>query len=229
MVILSTVAHICKRYKQCLKCNKHFSKHNTVLSAPNTVLSKYNTMPSKHNTVLSKHNTIYGNTIQYLQTQRKSSKTQLYICETQHKIFRYVMQDVNTIRIINPPLLNRWHALHFPAILVRHFAWKNCFVLAVEPVWKLFQKAESDSSESETDKGAAKYSSFKNYAAQESEVRSTHFRSSGSKGRGQKKKEEDPFVLINIDLMQFIGPDVPTPIRGKTFSTPDHQLPFQQR
>ena len=162
-------------------------------------------------------------------TQRKSSKTQLYICETHHKIFRYVMQDVNTLRIINPPLLNRRHALHFPAILVRHFAWKKCFVLAVEPVWKLFQKAESDSSVSETDKGAAKYSSFKNYAAQKSEVRSTHFRSSGSKGRGQKKKEEDPFVLINIDLMQFIGPDVTTPIRGKTFSTPDHQLPFQQR
>ena len=129
------------------------------------------------------------------------------------------MQDVNTIRIINPPLLNRRHALHFPAILVRHFAWKKCFVLAVEPVWKLFQKAESDSSVSETDKGAAKYSSFKNYAAQESEVRSTHFRSSGSKRRGQKKKEADPFVLINTGLMQFIGPDVTTPIRGKTFST----------
>ena len=139
------------------------------------------------------------------------------------------MQDVNTIQIINPPLLNRWHALHFPAILVRHFAWKKCFVLAVEPVWKLFQKAESDSSVSETDKGAAKYSSFKNYAAQESEVRSTHFRSSGSKRRGQKKKEADPFVLINTGLMQFIGPDVTTPIRGKTFYTPDHQLPFQQR
>ena len=98
------------------------------------------------------------------------------------------MQDVNTIQIINPPLLNRWHALHFPAILVRHFAWKKCFVLAVEPVWKLFQKAESDSSVSETDKGAAKYSSFKNYAAQESEVRSTHFRSSGSKRRGAEEE-----------------------------------------
>ena len=121
-------------------------------------------------------------------TQRKSSKTQLYICETQHKIFRYLMQDVNTIQIINPPLLNRWHALHFPAILVRHFAWKKCFVLAVEPVWKLFQKAESDSSVRETDKGAAKYSSFKNYAAQESEVRSTHFRSSGSKRKWRRKK-----------------------------------------
>ena len=44
------------------------------------------------------------------------------------------MQDVNTIRIINSPLLNRRHALDFPAILVRHFAWKKCFVLAVEPV-----------------------------------------------------------------------------------------------
>ena len=97
------------------------------------------------------------------------------------------MQDVNTIQIINPPLLNRWHALHFPAILVRHFAWKKCFVLAVEPVWKLFQKAESDSSVSETDKGAAKYSSFKNYAAQESEVRSTHFRSR-EEGRRRKKR-----------------------------------------
>ena len=79
MVILSTVAHICKRYKQCLKCNKHFSKHNTVLSAPNTVLSKYNTMPSKHNTELSKHNTIYGNTTQYLQ-----NATQIFQNTTLH-------------------------------------------------------------------------------------------------------------------------------------------------
>ena len=78
------------------------------------------------------------------------------------------------------------------------------------------QKIENDSSASETDKCAKKCLSFKNYAAKKSEERSTHFRSSGSKRRGQKKKEEDPFVLINIDLMRFIGPDVITPIRGKT-------------
>ena len=68
------------------------------------------------------------------------------------------------------------------------------------------QKIENDSSASETDKCAKKCLSFKNYAAKKSEERSTHFRSSGSKWRGQKKKEEDPFVLISIDLMRFIGP-----------------------
>ena len=125
MVILSTVAHICKRYKQCLKCNKHF---------PNT--TQYYLHPTLYyrSTTQCHRNTIryYRNTTQCMETQlsicktqRKSSKTQLYICETQHKSFRYVMQDVNTIQIINPPLLNRWHALHFPAILVRHFAWKS--------------------------------------------------------------------------------------------------------
>ena len=69
---------------------------------------------------------------------------------------------------------------------------------------------------SETDKGATKCLSFKNYAAKKSDERSTHFRSSGSKKKGQKSKDEDPFTLINVGLMQYISPDVATPIRGKT-------------
>ena len=70
------------------------------------------------------------------------------------------------------------------------------------------QKVENDSSASETDKGATKCLSFKNCAAKKSEERSTHFRSSGSKRRGQKKKEEDPFpgfALINISVMRFMA------------------------
>ena len=46
--------------------------------------------------------------------------------------------------------------------------------------------------------------------------KSTHFRSSGTKKRGQKRKEEDPFALIYIGVMRFISPDVTTPVRGKT-------------
>ena len=38
------------------------------------------------------------------------------------------------------------------------------------------------------------------------------------KRRGHKKKEEDPFALINIGVMRFVGPDVRTPIRGKTLA-----------
>ena len=79
-----------------------------------------------------------------------------------------------------------------------------------------WQKVENDSSANVTDEGATKCASFKNYAAKKSEERLTHFRSSGSKRRGQKKKEEDPFAPINMGLMWFIGPDVRTPNRGKT-------------
>ena len=74
------------------------------------------------------------------------------------------------------------------------------------------QKVENDSSASETDRGETKCLSFKNYAAKKSEERSTHFRSSGSKRTGQKKKEEDPFALINVGVMRFVGPDVTAPI-----------------
>ena len=70
----------------------------------------------------------------------------------------------------------------------------------------------------ETDRGATKCLSFKSYAAKKSEERSSHFRSSGAKKRGQKRnsKEEDPFALINIGVMRFVSPDVTIPIRGKT-------------
>ena len=79
------------------------------------------------------------------------------------------------------------------------------------------QKVELDTvSASETDKGATKCLSFKNYAAKKSDERSTHIRSSGSKKKGQKSKDEDPFTLINVGLMRYISPDVATPIRGKT-------------
>ncbi|XP_068678772.1 uncharacterized protein [Montipora foliosa] len=78
------------------------------------------------------------------------------------------------------------------------------------------QKVANDTSTSETDKGATKCLSLQKYAAKKSEERSTHFRSSGSKRRGQKKREEDPFALINIGVMRFVGPDVTAPIRGKT-------------
>lgn len=78
------------------------------------------------------------------------------------------------------------------------------------------RKVELDTvSASETDKGATKCLSFKNYAAKKSDERSTHFRSSGSKKKGQKSKDEDPFTLINVGLMRYISPDVATPIRGK--------------
>lgn len=67
------------------------------------------------------------------------------------------------------------------------------------------QKVENDIvSGNETDKGATKCLSFKSYAAKKSE-RSTHFRSSGSKKRGQKRKEGDPFALINVGIMGFIS------------------------
>ena len=68
----------------------------------------------------------------------------------------------------------------------------------------------------ETDGGETKCLSFKSYAAKKNEERSTHFRSSGSKKRGQKRKEEDPFTLINVGVMRFVSPDVTIPIRGKT-------------
>lgn len=48
---------------------------------------------------------------------------------------------------------------------------------------------------------------------QKNEERSTLFRLSGSK-RGQKRKDEDPFALINIGVMRFVSPDVTIP--GKT-------------
>lgn len=79
------------------------------------------------------------------------------------------------------------------------------------------QKVELDTvTASETDKGATKRLSFQNYAAKKSDERSTHFRSSSSKGRGQKRKDEDPFTQINISIIRFISPDVTTPIHVKT-------------
>ena len=77
------------------------------------------------------------------------------------------------------------------------------------------EKVANDTTTSETDKGATKCLSFQKYAAKKSEERSTHFRSSGSKRRGRTKKEEDPFTLINIGVMRFVGPDMTAPIRGK--------------
>ena len=78
------------------------------------------------------------------------------------------------------------------------------------------EKVELDTvSVSETDKGATKcLQSFKDYAARKSDERSTHIRSSGSKKKGQKRKDEDPFALINVGIMRYISPDVTTPIRG---------------
>ena len=70
----------------------------------------------------------------------------------------------------------------------------------------------------ETDRGVTKCLSFKSYAAKKGEERSSHFRSSGTKKRGQKRnsKEEDPLALINVGLVRFVSPDVTIPIRGKT-------------
>ena len=54
-------------------------------------------------------------------------------------------------------------------------------------------KVELDTvSAREMNEGAIKCLSFKNYAAKKRDERSTHFRSSGSKKKGQKNKEEDP-------------------------------------
>jgi len=79
------------------------------------------------------------------------------------------------------------------------------------------QKVENDIvGGNEMDKGATKCLTFKSYAAKKNEERSTHFRSSASKKKGQKRKEEDPFALINVDVMRFVNPDVKIPIRGKT-------------
>ena len=36
------------------------------------------------------------------------------------------------------------------------------------------------------------------------------------RSKGQKRKEEDSFALINVGIMRYISPDVTTPIRGKT-------------
>ena len=69
----------------------------------------------------------------------------------------------------------------------------------------------------EMDRGATKCLSFKSCTAKKSEGKSTHFRSSGAKKRGQKRNlKEDPFVLINVGVMRFASPDVTTPIPGKT-------------
>ena len=84
------------------------------------------------------------------------------------------------------------------------------------------KRYQNDTSTSETDKGATKCLSFQKYAAKKSEERLTHFRSSGYKRRGQENKEDDPFALINIGVMRFVGPDVTAPISGKT-------LPFKVR
>ena len=78
------------------------------------------------------------------------------------------------------------------------------------------EKVANDASTSRAGKGATKYLSFQKYAAKKSEERSAHFRSSNSKRRGQKKKEGDPFALINIGVMRFVGPNVTAPIRSKT-------------
>ena len=190
------MAHICKHIKQISKHNS-ISKHNTTSSEHNTVLSKHNTTSSEHNTVLSKHNTIHRNTTQYLQnTTQISQNTTQYLQNTTQNFPDYVLKDVNIIQSINPSLLNRWHVCTFPPFLFAILLGKM-FCASCRAGLKSFskfcpfcsQKVENDSSASVTDEGATKCTSFKNYAAKKSEEGSIHLRSSGSKRRGQKKKE----------------------------------------
>lgn len=121
MIFKTTVAHICKHIKQ-------ISKHNSIIEA------QHNVIGTQHGIIKTQHNT--SNTTQYLQnTTQISQNTTQYLQNTTQNFPDYV----NIIQSINPSLLNRWHALHFPAIFVCHYAWKKCFVLAVELVWNLFQ------------------------------------------------------------------------------------------
>ena len=206
MIFKTTVAHICKHIKQ-------ISKHNSIIEAQHNVIgtqhgiiktqhntSKHNSVFAKHNANLPKHNTIFA------KHNTKFSRLRQYY--TKYK------------PIIAQPLTCFALSRHFclPFCLEKMFcascrAGLKSFSKFCSFCW---QKVENDSSANVTDEGATKCASFKNYAAKKSEERSTHFRSSGSKRRGQKKKEEDPFALINMGLMWFIGPDVRTPNRGKT-------------
>ena len=206
MIFKTTVAHICKHIKQ-------ISKHHSIIEAQHNVIgtqhgiiktqhntSKHNSVFAKHNANLPKHNTIFA------KHNTKFSRLRQYY--TKYK------------PIIAQPLTCFALSRHFclPFCLEKMFcascrAGLKSFSKFCPFCW---QKVENDSSANVTDEGATKCASFKNYAAKKSEERSTHFRSSGSKRRGQKKKEEDPFALINMGLMWFIGPDVRTPNRGKT-------------
>ena len=164
-----------------------FSKHNKQFSEHNTILSKHNTTLSKHNTILSKHNTIFG---------KHNTKYSRNLC----RIYAIIQR-------INASLLNRWHFMRLAKS--HHFWWPFCFRkmfcancgTGLKSLSKFChscgEKVELDTvSACETDKGATKCLSFKDFAARKSDERSTHFRSSGSKKKGQKRKDADPFALM---------------------------------
>ena len=55
-----------------------------------------------------------------------------------------------------------------------------------------------------------KYLTFKQYPARKKDERATPIR------KGTKSKDKDPFALINIGLMKYVGVDEATPVRGKS-------------
>ena len=204
MIFKTTVAHICKHIKQ-------ISKHNSIIEAQHNVIgtqhgiieaqhnvigtrhgiiktqhntSKHNSVFAKHNANLTKHNTIFA------KHNTKFSRLRIAGCQYYTKYKPIIAQPLTCFA------------------LSRHFCLPFClekmFCASCRAGLKSFskfcpfrwQKVENDSSANVTDEGATKCASFKNYAAKKSEERLTHFRSSGSKRRGQKKKEEDPFAPI---------------------------------
>ena len=206
------MAHICKHIKQISKNNSIIEAQHNVIGTQHGIIktqhntSKYNSVFAKHNANLPKHNTIFA------KHNTKFSWLRIAGCQYYTNYKPIIAQPLTCFA------LSRHFCLPFCHLLEKMFC-AGCRA-GLKSFSKFFpfcwQKVENDSSANVTDEGATKCASFKNYAAKKSEERSTHFRSSGSKRRGQKKKEEDPFALINMGLMWFIGPDVRTPNRGKT-------------
>ena len=137
MIFKTTVAHICKHIKQISKHNSIIeAQHNVIRTQHGIIEAQHNVIGTRHGIIKTQHNTSKHNSV-FAKHNANLPKHNTIFAKHNTKFSR--LRIVNIIQSINPSLLNRWHALHFPAIFVCHFAWKKCFVLAVELVWNLFQ------------------------------------------------------------------------------------------
>ena len=179
-------------------------------SKHNAVLSKHNTMSHQNTTQYSQNTTqISQNTTQYLRNTTPNVPD--YVMQD------VTIQSINTSlldEVAGPDLQIRPHPHRPPPppldpplqpltcfAISRHFCSPFCLErmfcascgagLKSSSKFCHFcrEKVANDTSTSETDKGATKCLSFQKYAAKKSEERSTHFRSSGSKGRGRRRKK----------------------------------------
>ena len=136
--------------------------------------------------ILETQQTIFGTQHNIIETQHNFIETQHNIWETQHKIFSKFMQNLcyytTYKRIITQPL-TFYAPCKIPPFLVAILLSQNVLCqlwnwvkISLQILSFLWRKVELDTvSASETDTGATKCLSFKDYAARKSDERSTHF------------------------------------------------------